>query len=111
MAARSTGLGRRTAIRSYTHVFDLVDGIYRLMHSDLEGPANIGHPEYVTVKQLVDTSSPRFPANGSTTERVKGPVGVQSRNFSNEAHLLPRLAPAQVPDQAGHPRRTYPWIR
>ncbi len=43
-----------TAVRSYTYVSDMVDGIYRLMHSGLEGPANIGDPEYVTVKALVE---------------------------------------------------------
>ena len=42
-------------MRSYTYVDDMVDGIYRLMHSDLEGAVNIGCPQYVTVRELVDT--------------------------------------------------------
>jgi nucleoside-diphosphate-sugar epimerase len=46
--------GDGSAIRSYTYVDDMVDGIYRLMQSGLEGPVNIGSPEYVTVAQLVD---------------------------------------------------------
>jgi len=37
-----------TAIRPYTCVRDLVDGIYLLMHSDLHGAANIGCPQYFT---------------------------------------------------------------
>jgi len=36
--------GDGTAIRSYTYVDDMVDGIYRLTDSSLEGPANIGSP-------------------------------------------------------------------
>ena len=46
--------GDGTAIRSYTYVDDMVAGIYALMHSDLEGPVNIGCPEYISVDELVD---------------------------------------------------------
>ncbi len=46
--------GDGTAIRSYTYVDDMVDGIYMLMHSDLEGAVNIGCPQYVTVDELVE---------------------------------------------------------
>ena len=47
--------GDGSAVRSYTYVDDMVDGIFRLTQSDLEGPVNIGCPEYVTVNQLVET--------------------------------------------------------
>jgi len=99
--------GDGTAVRSYTYVDDMVDGIYRLMHSDLEGPANIGNPEYVTVKELADTvaavSGKRF-----KVEWVKGPVGVQSRNFSNE-RIYSTGWRARFPLIEGI-KRTYPWI-
>jgi len=39
--------GDGTAIRAYTYVDDLVEGVYMLMHSDLEGPTIIGSDEYV----------------------------------------------------------------
>ena len=45
--------GDGTAIRSYTYVSDMVDGIYTLVQSDLEGAVNIGCPQYVTVDELV----------------------------------------------------------
>ena len=69
-------------MRSYTCVDDMVDGIYRLMQSDLEGPVNIGNPEYLTVDELVGT------VIGVAGKRIRirhaeGPVGVHSRNFSN----------------------------
>src|SRR5436309_10132309 len=75
--------GDGTAIRSYTYVDDMVDGIYRLTQSSLDGPANIGSPEYVSVAQLVHTVAD---VAGKTIriKYVNGPVGVQSRNFSNE---------------------------
>ena len=47
--------GDGTAVRSYIYVDDLVDGIVRLMRSDLDVPANIGTPEYVSVRELVET--------------------------------------------------------
>ncbi len=74
--------GDGSAVRSYTYVDDMVDGIYRLMQSDLEGPVNIGSPEYVTVQELVDTV---IDVSGKRIEIefVDGPMGVKSRNFSN----------------------------
>ena len=47
--------GEGTAVRSYTYIDDMLDGIYRLMPSDLEEPVNIGNPGYVTVDELVQT--------------------------------------------------------
>ena len=74
--------GGGSAIRSYTYIADMVEGIYLLMHSDLEGPANIGCPQYVSVDELVQTV---VETSGKTilVKHVEGPVGVQSRNFSN----------------------------
>ena len=44
--------GDGTAMRAYTFVDDMVDGIVTLMKSDLEGGVNIGRREYVSVDQL-----------------------------------------------------------
>ncbi len=75
--------GDGTAVRSYTYVADMVDGIYRLMHSDLEGAVNIGCPEYVSVNELVATVA-EVAGKKINIKHIDGPVGVQSRNFSNE---------------------------
>ena len=75
--------GSGEAIRSYTYVDDMVEGIRKLMQSDLEGPVNIGSPEYVSVKELVDTATEAAGKN-LNIKWVEGPVGVQSRNFSNK---------------------------
>ena len=74
--------GDGTAVRSYIYVDDLVDGIVRLMRSELDVPANIGTPEYVSVRELVETV---IAVSGKQVgvRYVPGPVGVQSRNFSN----------------------------
>jgi GDP-D-mannose 3',5'-epimerase len=47
--------GDGTAIRSYTYIDDMLEGIYLLMHSDLNLPVNIGCPQYVSVNELIDT--------------------------------------------------------
>lgn len=99
--------GDGTAIRSYTYVDDMVDGIRKLMGSDLEGPTNIGSPEYVSVKQLVDAVA-EVARKRVNSRYVRGPVGVQSRNFSNEKIYSIGWRPRfSLRDGI---QRTYPWI-
>ena len=74
--------GDGSAIRSYTYVSDMVDGIYTLTQSGLEGAVNIGCPQYVTVDELV-TAVAEVAGKTILIKHVEGPVGVQSRNFSN----------------------------
>jgi len=75
--------GDGTAIRAYTYVDDLVEGVSLLMHSDLEGPVNIGSSDYVTVDELVETMI-EVAGKEIHKQYVEGPVGVQARNFSKE---------------------------
>ena len=99
--------GDGSAIRSYTYVDDMVDGIYRLMHSDLVGAANIGCPQYVTVDELVASV---VEASGKKIHirHIDGPVGVQSRNFSNERIYSLGWKPRYfLKDGIA---RTYPWV-
>ena len=85
----------------------MVEGIYLLMHSDLEGPVNIGSSEYVTVDELVETV---IEASGRQIHKqyVEGPVGVQARNFSKaRLHSLGWEAKVSLKEGMG---LTYPWI-
>jgi len=100
--------GDGTAIRSYTYVDDMVDGIYRLTESSLEGPANIGCPEYVSVAQLVQTVAD-VAEKKIRIKYVKGPVGVQSRNFSNKRiYSIGWQSRYSLKDRIV---RTYPWVQ
>jgi dTDP-glucose 4,6-dehydratase len=47
------GDGRQT--RSVCYVDDLVDGLVRLLHSNLAGPVNIGNPKELSVLALAET--------------------------------------------------------
>jgi len=99
--------GDGSAIRSYTYVDDMVAGIYKLMHSDLEGAVNIGCPQYVSVDELAATVAE---VAGKTIHirHIDGPVGVQSRNFSNQ-RIYSTGWRAQVFLKDGI-QKTYPWI-
>ncbi len=99
--------GDGTAVRSYVYVDDLVDGIVRLTDSDITEPANIGSPEYVSVNELVRTVA-QVAKKSIAIRHIEGPVGVQSRNFSND----------RIESIGWRPRtslhagvaQTYPWI-
>ena len=99
--------GDGSAIRSYTYVSDLVDGIFRLTHSDLEGACNIGCPQYVTVNELVSTVA-KVAGKTIHIEHIEGPVGVHSRNFSNDRMYSIGWRP-QVYLEDGI-AQTYPWV-
>ena len=100
--------GDGTAIRAYTYVDDLVEGIYTLMQSDLEGPTNAGTDEYyVTVDELVQTVI-AVSDKDIHMEHVEGPVGVQARKFS-KARICSLGWEARVSLKEGI-ALTYPWI-
>ena len=99
--------GDGKAVRGFTYVDDLVDGIYLLMQSDLHVPANIGTEQYVTVNDLVRTV---IEVSGKELEvqHVEGPVGVLARNFS-KARMHSLGWEAKVSLREGI-EATYPWI-
>jgi dTDP-glucose 4,6-dehydratase len=50
-----TVFGDGTQTRSFTYVSDLVDGIIRLMRSDVNDPVNIGNPHEMTIEEMART--------------------------------------------------------
>jgi dTDP-glucose 4,6-dehydratase len=50
-----TVFGDGSQTRSFTYITDLVDGIIRLMLSNVNEPVNIGNPRELTIKQIADT--------------------------------------------------------
>ncbi|MFF1472191.1 UDP-glucuronic acid decarboxylase family protein [Streptomyces mirabilis] len=49
-----TVTGSGTQSRSLCYVHDLVEGVVRMLHSDLAGPVNLGNPEELTVLQIAE---------------------------------------------------------
>jgi nucleoside-diphosphate-sugar epimerase len=99
--------GDGTAVRLFIYVDDLVDAVIRLTASDIEEPTNIGTREYLTVKELVDTVA-EVAGKRLDIRWIDGPVGVQSRNFSNDRIESLGWAPAHTLRDGIAP--TYEWI-
>lgn len=99
--------GDGTAVRSFIFVDDLVTGIRKLMESDIEEPTNIGTREYVSVQELVQIVA-NVADKKIEPQWISGPVGVQSRNFSNDVIESTGFKP--IYSLAAGLAITYPWI-
>ena len=95
--------------RSFLYVDECVEGTLRLMHSDWEGPVNIGSEEMVTINQLaeiiMDIADKKLELN-----HITGPLGVRGRNSDNRL-ILEKLnwEPTQSLKDGLIP--TYAWIQ
>jgi len=100
--------GDGSAIRNFTYVDDMVEAIYRLTQSDLEGAVNLGGEEYVTVAELAETVI-EISGKEVGIKYVEGPVGVHSRNFSKaRSRTLDWEAKTSLREGI---EKTYAWIR
>jgi len=100
--------GDGTALRAYTFVDDLLNGIIRLMHSNLEDGVNIGRREYVSVDDLARTIAV-ISGKKISFKHVEGPVGVKARNFRND-----RISSIGWKSEFSLKEglsRTYPWVK
>ena len=74
------GDGEQTRI--FMYVDDNVRGIDRIMHSNLEGPIDLGPDEVISIndmtKMIIDISGKRL-----GIKHVSGPQGVRSRHFAH----------------------------
>lgn len=100
------GDGEQT--RSFCHIDDCVEGIYKLMHSDFRKPLNLGQDRMVTINELVDLVAN---AAGIIVEKkhVDGPQGVRGRNSDNTRLREVLGWEPQISLEAGL-KRTYDWI-
>lgn len=74
------GDGQQT--RSFCHVDDCVEGIYRLMQSDHAAPINLGTDRMVTIDELAGIII-GISGKSLSLEHVDGPQGVRGRNSDN----------------------------
>lgn len=100
--------GDGNAMRAYTYIDDLIDGIVLLMHSDLKSGINIGRQEYVSVNELVNVVSD-VAGKKVRIRHVEGPVGVEARNFRiDKIRGLGWKSRFSLREGI---ERTYPWIK
>jgi nucleoside-diphosphate-sugar epimerase len=100
--------GDGSAMRAYTYVDDLIDGIILLMHSNLENGVNIGRQEYISVNELVRTVA-EVAGKRVRVKHVSGPVGVKARNFKND-RICSIGWKSKISLKEGI-SRTYPWVK
>jgi dTDP-glucose 4,6-dehydratase len=66
-----TIFGDGSQTRSFCFVEDLIEGIYRLMMSDMHEPVNIGNPHEMTIKQMAEMV---IKLSGSQSSIVREPL-------------------------------------
>ena len=74
--------GDGKAVRVFTYVDDLIEGIRRLVESDISEPTNIGSSQRVSVAELAETVI-KVSGKKLGIKYVEGAVGVHGRNFSS----------------------------
>jgi dTDP-glucose 4,6-dehydratase len=68
-----TVFGDGSQTRSLCYISDMVDGIYRLMSSDVSDPVNLGNPQELTIRQLAEKV---IALTGSRSRIVSRPLPV-----------------------------------
>ncbi|MHC4704928.1 MAG: NAD-dependent epimerase/dehydratase family protein [Planctomycetota bacterium] len=101
--------GDGTRTRSFMYIDDNIDGIRKIMDSDIRQPLNLGTSECVTINQLVDVVEE---VAGIKLERhydLTAPQGVHGRNSDNELIKLLLGWEPSLPLREGI-AKTYPWV-
>ena len=75
------GDGEQT--RSFMHVDDCVEGIYRLLQSDYNMPLNLGRDRMVTINELIAIIAKIAGKTITTRHDLTKPQGVRGRNSDN----------------------------
>lgn len=101
------GDGNQT--RSFLHVSEAVEGIWRLMNSDFNGPVNIGSSEMVTINKLIGELLVISGRDNIGLEHIPGPLGVQGRNSDNTL-IFEKLGWKPAMSLRMGLEMTYPWI-
>ena len=100
------GDGEQT--RSFMHVDDCTEGVYRLMMSDYREPLNLGRDDMVTINQLADIAAAAAGVE-IAHHHIDGPMGVRGRNSDN-TRLRETLGWEPVITLEEGIGRTYGWI-
>ena len=100
------GDGEQT--RTFCHIDDCTEGIYRLMMSSYTEPLNLGRDELVSINELADTVA-KVAGVEIIKKHIDGPQGVRGRNSDN-SKLREVLSWEPTIDLEQGIGMTYPWI-
>jgi len=68
--------------RSFLHISECLEGMFKLMDSDFQGPVNIGSDEMVTINELANKII-KISNKQISLKHIDGPLGVRGRNSDN----------------------------
>jgi len=102
------GDGEQT--RSFMYITDCVEGILKIMYSDITEPLNLGSSEMVSINQLVDIVEKIGNIKLKRTYDPDAPKGVRGRNSDNTM-ILDLLGWEPGLPLATGMKETYDWIR
>jgi GDP-D-mannose 3', 5'-epimerase len=102
------GDGRQT--RSFQYIDDCIEGIQRIMQSEIEEPINLGSNELVSINGLVDMVEEIAGVRLQRNYNLAAPKGVNGRNSDNTKirHYLGWEPSTRLRDGM---EPTYAWIR
>lgn len=100
------GDGEQT--RSFLYVDECVEGVRRLMTSNLQEPVNIGSEEMVSINELAEMTA-AIAGKQISIRHVPGPLGVRGRNSDNRLLRYALGWEPQQPLRRGL-EKTYRWI-
>jgi len=100
------GDGEQT--RSFCHISDCLEGIFRLMRSEYTLPLNLGSDHLVTINQLAEIIA-GIAGIKINIKHITGPQGVRGRNSDNTRLREELKWEPQLSLEEGL-KRTYKWI-
>jgi len=100
------GDGQQT--RSFLYVDECVEGIRRLVESEISEPVNIGSDEMVTIDELAHMAM-TIAGKSLHLNHISGPLGVRGRNSDNR-QIREKLGWAPGEPLAQGLQNTYQWI-
>ena len=112
LASRSGGtidiFGDGEQTRSFLHIDECIEGIRRLMASEVSIPLNIGSSEMITINDLVhmvaDIAGKKIKIN-----HIDGPQGVRGRSSNNDL-IREKLGWAPSAALRAGMEKTYAWV-
>jgi GDP-D-mannose 3',5'-epimerase len=102
------GDGEQT--RSFMYITECVEGILKIMYSDIIEPINLGSSEMVSINQLVDIVEKIGNIQLKRTYDLDAPKGVRGRNSDNTL-ILELLGWEPTLPLAVGMKETYDWIK
>lgn len=94
--------------RSFLYIDECVEATYRFMHSDFQGPVNIGSEEMLSIDQFADMII-QISGKSITKNYIPGPTGVRGRNSDNKLYKE-KVGWCVFQPLVEGMKKTYKWI-